>query len=291
MSSRAGRPDPAARELARQIRALPAQLYEFSVFDGHTVRRVWRAKQALGAVGWLRHRNARGGHVHIRPATTACVLADALCGDALAAMRADGLAPAAVLETAPASFQAWLRLGRETDVKLAACVARMLAERYGGDPDRADGRRAGRAAGFTNRTAELRGEDGRYPRVLLEEARGRVTPKADELVAAAAERLARREAERAARKGNGGGVRAKDPRALLALETARVAKRHGASTDWGRALAAAARRMALAGCARSEVTAALAASPELRQCRPGGVEEYAERTAAWAFGAVRRRPR
>ncbi len=291
MSSRAGRPDPAPRELARQIRALPAPLYEFSVFDGRTVRRVWRARQALGAVGWLRHRNARGGHVHVRPATTACVLADALCAEALAAMRADGLVPATVLETAPASFQAWLRLGREVEPKLAACVARILAERYGGDPARADGRRAGRAAGFTNRTAELRGADGRYPRVSLVEARGRVARKADDLVAAAAERLARRDTERVARRGNGGGGRAKDPRAFLAREAARMGKRHGASTDWSRAFAAAARRMALAGYVRSEVAAALAASPELRRCRPGGVEEYAERTAAWAFGAVRRRPR
>ena len=291
MSSRAGRPDLAARELARQIRALPAPLYEFSVFDGRTVRRVWRARQALRAVGWLKHRNGRGGHVHVRPATTACVLADALCADALAAMRADGLVPAAVLETAPSSFQAWLRLGREIEPKLAACVARMLAERYGGDSARADGRRAGRAAGFTNRTAELRGEDGRYPRVLLEEARGRVAPEAEKLVAAAAERLARRDADRAARKDNGGNGRARDPRAFLAGEAARMGRRHGASTDWSRAFAAAARRMALAGYARSEVAVALAANPELRQCRRGGVEDYAERAAAWAFGAVRRRPR
>ena len=291
MSSRAGRPDLPARELARQIRALPAPRYEFAVFDGRTVRRVWRAKQALRAVGWLKHGNGRGGHVYLRPATAACVLLDGLDADALGAVRADGLAPAAVLETAPGRFEAWFRLGRDVDPETGACVARILAARYGGDPGRAGTGRLGRAAGFLNRTAELADAAGRYPRVLLDEARGRVTPKADELLAAADERLARREAERAARKRNGAARRGKDPHAFLAGEVARIAKRHGKATDVGRAFAAAARRMALAGYAQAEVAAALAACPELVRRKRGGVEDHAARTAAWAFGAVRRRPR
>ena len=295
MSSRAGRPDLPARELARQIRALPAALYEFAIFDGRSVRRVWRAKQALRAVPWLMHRNARGGHVYVRPATTACVLVDGLTADALAAIRADGLAPAAVVEAGPASYQAWFRLGRELDPKLCTCVGQLLAARYGGDPARADVRRLGRAAGFVNRTAELAGPGGRYPRVLLDEARGRVTPKADELVDAAGERLARRDAERAAasasRKGKAGNGREKDPQSFLAREVARIAKRNGKATDRTRAIATAARRMALAGYRRAEVAAALASCPELRRRKRGRVEDYAERTAAWACGAVRRRPR
>lgn len=294
MSSRAGRQDPAARELARQIHALPAPLYEFAVFDGRTVRRVWRPKQALRAAGWLKHRNGRGGHVYVRPATTTCLLVDDLAADGLAGMRADGLVPAAVVETAPASFQAWFRLGRELGPKIGTCVGRILAARYGGDLAGADARRLGRAAGFLNRTAELAGPGGRYPRVLLDEARGRVTPGADELVAAAEERLARHEAERAAgaaRRDKAGNRRAKDPQAYLAREVARIAERHGKGTDRGRAFAAAARRMALAGYARTEVAAALASCPELQRRQRGGVEDYAGRTAAWAFGAVRRRPR
>ena len=293
MSSRAGRQDLPARELARQIRALPAALYAFAVFDGRTVRRVWRPKQALRAVDWLKHRNGRGGHIYVRPATDACVLVDGLTADALAGIRADGLTPAAVLETAPARFQAWFRLGREPGPKLGTCVAQVLAARYGGDLGKADARRMGRAAGFLNRTAELAMPGGRYPRVLLDEARGRVTPRADELIAAAGERLARREAERAAgaRKVKAGGGRAKDPRSFLEREVAGIAKRHGKGTDRIRAFAAAARRMALAGYAQTEVAAALASCPELRRRKRGGVDDYARRTAAWAFGAVRRRPR
>ena len=295
MSSRAGRPDPAARELARQIHALPAARYEFAVFGGRTVRRVWHPKQALRAVGWLKHRNGRGGDVCLRPASSACVLVEGLGAEALAEARADGLAPAAVLETGPANFEAWFRLGREVGPKTATCVAQALAARYGGDPAKADARRLGRAAGFLNRAAELAGADGRCPRVLLDEARGRVTPNAEELVAAAEERLARREARRAAadaaRGGGSGNGRAQDPRAFLEREVARIAKRHGTGVDRGRAIAAAARGMALAGYPQTEVAAALASCPELRRRKGGAGADCARRTAAWAFGEIRRRPR
>ena len=292
MSSRAGRPDPAARELARQIRALPAAQYEFAVFGGRTVRRVWRPKQALRSVGWLRHRNGRGGHVHVRPATTACVLVDGLTAEGLASIRADGLAPAAVVEAAPAAFQAWFRLGREVGPRVAACAAQVLSARYGADP--AGGERPGRAAGFRNRAAELRGPDGRYPPVVLVEARGRVTPGADELVAAAEQRLAKPRKDRAAarRKGKAGGNRrSAGAEAYATRQIERMTERHGAATDWGRAFAAAARRMALAGFGEGDVGAALAARAEVR-CRKGEAsDDYAERLAAWACGGARRRPR
>ena len=294
MSSRAGRPDLPARELARQIRALPAPRYEIAVFDGRMRRRLWRGRQALRSVAWLADRNHRGGHVYLRPVTTACVLLDDLSADALAGIRSDGLAPAAVLGTRPGGFQAWFRLGRELDPRVAACAAQVLAARYGAGPGSADAARLGRAAGFANRAAELRGADGRYPRVLLEEARGRVTPKADELVAAAEARMGRRETERAARhKGKAGDDdgSANRARAALAREIARMAKRHGAAIDWSRAFAAAAGRLARAGYGREEVAAALAACPRVRSRKGERAVDYAERTAAWAFGAVRRRPR
>ena len=294
MSSRAGRPDPAARELARQIRALPAARYELAVFDGRMTRRLWRKRQALRSAAWLADRNRRGGHVYLRPVTTACVLLDGLAAGGLDAIRADGLAPAAVLETAPGAFEAWFRLGRELDAKVAACVAQVLGARYGTGPGAADCARLGRAAGFTNRTAALRESDGRFPRVLLADARGRVTPKADELVGAAEERLERRAAERAERrkdKANGGEGTPRGAPEALAREIARIEKRHGAATDWGRAFAAAAGRLARDGYGRAEVAAALAACPGVCARKGGRAGEYADRTAAWAFGALRRRPR
>ena len=295
MSSRAGRPDLPARELARQIRALPAPRYEFAVFDGRTTRRLWRGRQALRNAGWLEHRNDRGGHVYFRPVTTACVLVDGLTGGALAAIRADGLAPAAVVEAAPGAFQAWFRLGREVGPRVAACAARILAARYGADPAPGMGASPGRAAGFQNRTADIAAVKGRYPVVLLHEARGRVTPKADELVAAAENRTARREPERASASGKGkaGGERRSIRRAAAyaAKEVTRMAERHGAAIDWSRAFAAAAGALARAGFRQEIVAAALAACPDVRRRKGDRARDYAERTAAWAFGSVRRRPR
>lgn len=296
MSDRAVRPDTAARELDRLLKALPAKLYEFAVFDGRMARRVWRRRQTMQAFGWLRRRNGAGAHVYFRPATTACVLVDDLDAEALAAVAADGLSPAAVVETSPANFQAWFRMGRELGPRLGTCMGQVLAARYDGDPASVDFRHLGRAAGFENRKARHRDENGAYPWVSVVRAQGRVTPLAEELVAAAEARLETKEAQRAAvaarvaRTGRARSVR-HDPQGFLAREVARIARRYGSATDMSRAEAAACRRMALAGFAQAEVVAALAACPEVRRRKRGHVEDYAERTAAWAFGGRVRRPR
>ena len=296
MSTRAGRSDLLARELSRQLHALPATRYEFAVFDGRMTRRVWRARQAMRSLGWLMHKNACGGHVYLRPATTACVLVEGATAQTLAAIAADGLAPALVVEAAPERFETWFRLGFKPGPRLGVCVAQVLAARYGGDPAAVDVRRLGRAAGFRNRAADLVEPDGRYPKVRVVEARGRVTPGAGELVAEAEERLrrkAQRRAERAAGRPDGtAGKPARDaPEAFLAREMARIARRYERAAEPTRAEAVAARRMALAGYAKDEVAAALAACPEVARRHAGRVREYAGLTAAWACGEARRRAR
>ena len=296
MSTRAGRSDLLARELSRQLHALPATRYEFAVFDGRMTRRVWRARQAMRSLGWLKYKNARGCHVYLRPATTACVLVEGVTAEALAAMDADGLAPALVVEAAPERIETWFRLGIELGPKLGLCVGQVLAARYGGDPAAVDIRRLGRAAGFANRTADLAGTDGRYPSVRVVEARGRVTPGTEELVAQGEERLrrkTRRRAERTAERLDGANRKPPrdSPEAFLAREMARMARRYGAEMDPTRSEAVAARRMALSGYAKDEVAAALAACPEVAMRHPGGAGDYAARSAAWACGEARRRAR
>ena len=296
MSDRGVRSDTAARELDRQMNALPATQYEFAVFDGRMVRRVWRRRQAMRSLDWLKRRNAHGAHVYFRPVCTTCVLLDDLAAEALAAVAADGLRPAVVVEASADRYQAWFRLGRELGPELATCAARVLAARYGGDPGSVDARRLGRAAGFTNRTAAHAARQGDYPRVCVVEAQGRVTPGAEELVADAEARLEAKAARRAAAVARGvraGCVRSsrRDPEAFLAREVDGLVRRYGAATDMSRAEAAACRRMALAGFAQREVAAALAACPEARRRKGGRVVDYAERTAAWAFGGKVRRPR
>ena len=282
-----GRP---ARELARQLHALPAAQYAFAAFGPRNVRRVWRARHAMRSIAWLAERNARGGRVCLRPATTACVLVEDATADALEALAGDGLAPAAVVDNGAGALQAWFRLGCAPEPKVATRVAKVLAARCGAEPATAAFDRLGLAAGFANPAAA--GGDGASPRVRVLEARGRVAVRGDELVAEAEETIRRRAASRVPGPDEDAPPRPRDhPRAFLGRELARLARRYGAGTDRARALAAVARRMAVAGYEQAEVVETLAASRSVRRLKAGHEAQYAERVAAYAFGAARRRPR
>src|SRR5205807_2666813 len=91
--------------------------------------------------------------------------------------------------TSPGNYQAWLRVSRQPIApELATATARILAERYGGDPNSADWRHFGRLAGFTNRK-RTHERDGIQPYVLVHEASGAVAEQGAQLVAAAQEAL------------------------------------------------------------------------------------------------------
>ena len=281
--------DP-SRELARQLHALPAAQYAFAVFGRRNVRRVWRARHAMRSIAWLAERNALGGRVCLRPATTACVLVEDAHADALEALAGDGLAPAVVVENGTGALQAWFRLGMAPEPKVAAVVAKVLAARCGAEPAAAAFDRLGLAAGFVLPGAV--DGNGHPARVRVVEARGRVAVRGEELVAEAEEAVRRRPEGRAPGPDEDPPPRPRDhPRAFLARELARLARRYGAATDRARALAAVARRMAVAGYERAEVVETLAASRSVRRLRAGHEAEYAERVADYAFGAARRRPR
>ena len=285
----------ASRELARQLNALPAAQYAFAVFGRRNVRRVWRARHAMRSMDWLAERNARGGRVCLRPATTACVLVENADGDALEALAGDGFAPAVVVETGTGALQAWFRLGVAPEPKVATRVAKVLAARAGANPATAACDRYGLAAGFVLPGAA--GGDGARALVRVVEARGRVAVRGEALVAEAEEVLRQRASSRALASDGPGPdedapPRPRDhPRAFLGRELARLARRYGPGTDRARALAAVARRMAVAGYERGEVVETLTASRAVRRLRAGHEAEYAERVAAYAFGAARRRPR
>ena len=285
----------AARELARQLHALPAAQYAFAVFRPRNLRRVWRARHAMRSIAWLAERNAGGGRVCLRPATTACVLVEDADADALKALAGDGLAPAVVLDNGAGGLQAWFRLGCAPEPKVATRVAKMLAARSGANPATAACDRLGLAAGFELPGAA--GGDGARAIVRVVEARGRVAVRGEALVAEAEEMLRQRASSRALASDGAGPdedapPRPRDhPRAFLGRELARLARRYGPGTDRARALAAVARRMAVAGYALPEVVETLTASRAVRRLRAGHEAEYAERLAAYAFGAARRRPR
>jgi len=280
--------------LRRQLLALESLQYEFMVFDGtRATRRVWRLDQALRSAKWLGRKNVRGAHIYLRPAGTDYVLVDDATDAGLRRMGADGLAAAAVVETSPDNYQVWLRFERPLGRELATCVGQVLASRYDGDPASVDFRHLGRAAGFTNRKAEHRRPDGRFPWVRLVSASGALTGGARELRAAGEMRLRKKVADReeVARRVNGAVSnrgRRRTASGFYEDEVQRLRLRYGSATDASRADAAAARKMALEGFSEAEVVAALAASADVRERKRGHVEDYARRTAAWAFGKTPR---
>ena len=135
----------------------------------------------------LRHRNANGSGVFIRPCWP-FALADDVPAETLDRMLDDNQRIAAVIETSPGSFQVWIPLASpsktvEPDVCASACER--LVELYGTDPGVAHRDSFGRAPGFRNRKPKHE-DDGQFPlvtmlnrhsgfrgydRVLLEEAR------------------------------------------------------------------------------------------------------------------------
>ncbi len=174
-----------------QIRAMGCSRYDIGIRDvtrGLMMPRLWDAGQVGSTISWLKHMNMQGNDIYVRPAESmGLVLVDDLAATALARMKADGIPPAVVVETSAHNHQAWVRLSEEPLLpEEASDAARLLARRYGGDPNSADWRHYGRLAGFTNRKPARQRPDGRYPYVLLREASGATALDALEGLLAAA---------------------------------------------------------------------------------------------------------
>ena len=186
--------------VSRFLRALGASSYDIGIgcergmlprHHGLTIGEV------LQRLSFLRYRNSRGEHIYVRPSGEhACTLLDDLDGDAVRLLDREGYAPAAVVETSPNNFQAWLR---HTDVlprALSTAAARVLAARFRGDPGAADWRHFGRMPGFTNPKPKHRRANGQAPFVLLRSQVGTIFPEATIFRTEVEEELSRRTAQR-----------------------------------------------------------------------------------------------
>jgi len=173
----------------KQARAMSATAFEVGLFDptavqGAMLPRLWDLDTLLRSVSWLRLKNSQGRNIYIRPhGEHAISLIDDASPQTIEQLKSEGFAPAAVLETSPRNFQAWLCHGQILPKHLSTFAARLLASRFGGDPASADWRHYGRLAGFTNRKDKYRRTDGTFPYVRLHEASGMVYVKADEFLA------------------------------------------------------------------------------------------------------------
>jgi len=179
--------DRTAVAVARQLVAFGTAQFEISIAHastGEVKKREWSQGTIESSLAWLKCENAHGADIYIRPAGEhGLVLVDGLEVEALAKMAQDGLMPAAILETSPDQYQAWVKLSDEPlSVETRAEVALGLAERYGGDIEGASSQSYGRLAGFTNRDFEGQGEDAPPPFVLVHHCSGEVSPVAEDLL-------------------------------------------------------------------------------------------------------------
>jgi hypothetical protein len=175
-----------AEAVTKQSRAMGAKTFEIGLFDptaaqGSLLPRLWNLDTLLRSVSWLRLKNSQGRNIYIRPSGEhGLSLIDDASVQAIERLKSEGFAPAAVLETSPGNFQAWLCHGQILPKHLSTLAARLLASRFGGDPASADWRHYGRLAGFTNRKDKYRRTDGTFPYVRLHEASGMVYARAEE---------------------------------------------------------------------------------------------------------------
>jgi len=174
-----------------QLAGMGAERYDVGVYDRQNdamlLRQEWTPAQVEAAVGWFKGMNAQGRDIYIRPSgSSGLYIVDDVPAATVERMRAEGYAPAAVVETSPGNHQAWVRV---SDTPLSkgegTAVARQLAERFGGDMSSANWRHMGRLAGFTNRKEEHRQPDGRYPYVRLRDDGGERAADAPAILARA----------------------------------------------------------------------------------------------------------
>lgn len=152
--------------LRKLLAALPSPGYDLGVLRDGGMYRVEAAPLAsvLRMLPYLKHRNASGAHIYIRPTgESAYTLLDDLTPATLIRLNVEGYSPAAVVETSPGNFQAWLRHQQPLSKELGTLAAKTLAADFHADGSAADWRRFGRAPGFTNRKPQHRNAQGLFP--------------------------------------------------------------------------------------------------------------------------------
>jgi hypothetical protein len=168
--------------------------------DADMLPRAWDAETLLRSIAWLRLENMRGRNIYIRPQGEHHLsLVDDLSKASINRMKAEGFQPAAVVETSPGNFQAWLNHGEDLTKELGTAVARALANRFEGDTNAADWRHFGRLAGFTNQKDKHLQPNGLFPFVRLIESTGVVYQEARSFVAGVREQREREHLARAER--------------------------------------------------------------------------------------------
>lgn len=209
----------------RHLRALGAERFDLVVLQSSTgereVRTGWDAAQIERSLDWLRHQNAAGAEILVRPSRPSPAIVVELPKTAVERLREKGFEAAAIVEvgrdrSAPTKgspsprVEVWLRHAEPVTREEAAFIAPSVAQALGSRPegDRSD---FGHLAGFTSPLAAQPGEQAPYAH--LSASPGVVYRQSDEQLDQARsllqDRSARHEVEKELgldrRDSNGGG--------------------------------------------------------------------------------------
>src|SRR4029077_9067146 len=116
-----------------QLRAMGCERFDIGIKreTGEMILREGQgAREIEATIKWLRHENAKGSHIYVRPAGTHSLsLIDDLSAEATGRMKVEGFEPAVVVETSPNNFQAWLNHGQVLEAPMSTRAAKALVER------------------------------------------------------------------------------------------------------------------------------------------------------------------
>jgi hypothetical protein len=191
------RPDFTKIAVNKQVEAMGCNIFEVGMLNTeykdiktgqireHMELRTWRKDTLLKdeTINHLKLQNRAGFNIYIRPAGEhGLTLVDDLTSATVDRMKENGFQPAAVVETSPNNYQAWLKHGQELPRDVSTAAARLCAEKFEADHGSADWRHFGRLAGYTNRKPKHQMESGYFPYVKLREHSGKEYDHRKELV-------------------------------------------------------------------------------------------------------------
>lgn len=281
----------------RQLDAMGVESFEVGIRDmsGRMLIRTWTKAETLKSMPWLKRENAKGSNVYVRPSgdkNQGLILVDDLSIGKIEQMKKDGFEPAAVVETSPLNYQAWVRISESPLLPEVATIAsKNVSKLYESDPNSADWRHFGRLAGFTNRKPEHTTEDGRNPWVLCHDASGMTARNGPELARKAQdrvfERMARIDSQRRFEEARNASNRDSawyGPVQDYQRRLGQLEKRYGQEIDLSRADFMIGKEMAKNGLSAERIATVIEeASPELPIRKAGHENDYVERTVKAIF--------
>lgn len=271
----------------RQMQGMNCQEYEVGIRDnttGKMMSRQWKTEQVLQSVSFLKSMNFKGNDIYIRPLTSeGLLLVDDLGLGTLEKMDADGFNPAAIIQTSPMNYQAWVRIHQnELNTELATTAARILAEKYGADKNSADWRHYGRLAGFTN----LKPIYNR-PYVLAERCNGKPALLAEQLLNQARKTLQEEKSKASATTlhdhtlniSKNAKKRDLDPIQYATHQYRNLSEKYGTNFDGSKADYLVACDLIQLGIEDQDIVITIQkTSPELETRKTGHIEDYLHRT-------------